>query len=250
MRVDTDEKKIDELLSRSVDTVYPTKESLKSLLLSGKRISVYTGIDPTADYVHLGHSTNFLILEKLHKLGHKITVLVGDFTAMIGDPSDKTAARVQLSRDEILENLKSFKEQIGKILDFKNKENPIDFKFNSEWLSGLNFEKLIELAANFTVQQMLERDMFKKRIQENKPLFVHEFFYPLMQGYDSVALGVDLEIGGTDQTFNMLAGQDTGKKISQPREIRDDDHPLGESRHRGKADEQKSRYGNRSQRFG
>ena len=102
----TDNEKIEEILLRSVDTIYPTKESFKELLLSGRQISVYVGIDPTADYVHLGHSTNYLILERLHKLGHKITVLVGDFTAMIGDPSDKTSARVQLTRDEILANLK------------------------------------------------------------------------------------------------------------------------------------------------
>lgn len=208
----TDEQKIAELLTRSVDSIYPTKEKLEELLKSGKQISVYVGIDPTADYVHLGHSTNYLILERLHKLGHKITVLVGDFTAMIGDPSDKTSARVQLTNDEIQKNLASFKEQIGKILDFNNTENPIEFKFNSEWLSQLNFEKLAELAANFTVQQMLERDMFKKRLEEKKPLFVHEFFYPLMQGYDSVALEVDLEVGGTDQTFNMLAGRTLARR--------------------------------------
>ncbi|MEK6846686.1 MAG: tyrosine--tRNA ligase, partial [Nanoarchaeota archaeon] len=107
---------------------------------------------------------------------------------------------------------KSFKDQIVKILDFDNEENPIEFKFNSEWLSQLSFEKIIGLGSNFTVQQMLERDMFEKRLNENKPLFVHEFFYPLMQGYDSVALGVDLEIGGTDQTFNMLAGRTLAKR--------------------------------------
>ncbi len=211
-KISTNNEKIEEILLRSVDTIYPTRESFKELLLSGKQISVYVGIDPTADYVHLGHSTNYLILERLHKLGHKITVLVGDFTAMIGDPSDKTSARVQLTRDGILVNLKSFKDQIGKILDFDNEENPIEFKFNSEWLSQLSFEKIIGLGSNFTVQQMLERDMFEKRLNENKPLFVHEFFYPLMQGYDSVALGVDLEIGGTDQTFNMLAGRTLAKR--------------------------------------
>ncbi len=211
-KISVDNKEIDEILSRSIDTIYPKKESLKELLLSGKQISIYVGIDPTADYVHLGHSTNYLILERLHKLGHKIIVLVGDFTAMIGDPSDKTSARVQLSREEINVNLKSFKDQIGKILDFENKENPIEFKFNSEWLSGLSFEKIVELGSNFTVQQMLERDMFEKRIKESKPLFVSEFFYPLLQGYDSVALKVDLEIGGTDQTFNMLAGRTLARR--------------------------------------
>ena len=207
MEINTDIQKIDEILSRSVDTVYPDKESLRNLLTSGKQISVYVGIDPTADYVHLGHSTNYLILERLHKLGHKIIVLVGDYTAMIGDPSDKTSARAQMTRKDVQHNLGSFKEQIAKILNFKDTENPIELKFNSEWLSKLRFEEIIKLATNFTVQQILERDMFEKRMAENKPLYVHEFFYPLMQGYDSVVLNIDLEIGGTDQTFNMLAGR-------------------------------------------
>ncbi len=190
-----------------MDTIYPSREALEQLLQSGKQITVYVGIDPTADYVHLGHSTNYLLLERLHKLGHRIIVLVGDFTAMIGDPSDKTSARTALTRAEVLHNLKSFKAQIGKILDFKDKKNPIEFKFNRTWLSKLDFEKIAELASNFTVQQMLERDMFEKRMREKKPLYVHEFFYPLLQGYDSVAMKVDLEIGGTAQTFTMLAGR-------------------------------------------
>lgn len=210
--VSTDKEKISELLTRSVDTVYPTKEALAELLSSGTQLTIYVGIDPTADYVHLGHSTNYLILERLHALGHKIIVLVGDYTAMIGDPTDKTSARVQLTRAEIEKNLASFKEQIGKILDFESTENPIEFRFNSEWLAGLSFEKLIELSSQFTVQQMLERDMYEKRMAEDKPLYVHEFFYPLMQGYDSVALEVDLEIGGTDQTFNMLAGRTLARR--------------------------------------
>ncbi len=212
MKIDTDTQKIEEILTRSIDTVYPTKEAVKEALQSGKQLSIYVGIDATGDYVHIGHATNYLILERLHKLGHKITVLVGDFTAMIGDPSDKTAARTTLTREQVLENVKTFKEQIGKILDFDNKENPIEFKFNSEWLSKLTLEQLTDLGSNFTVQQMLERDMFKKRINENKPLYVHEFFYPLMQGYDSVAMGVDVEMGGTDQTFNMLAGRTLVKR--------------------------------------
>lgn len=203
----TDEEKIEEILTRSIERIYPTKEALQKLLFSGKQIKVYVGIDPTADYVHLGHSTNYLVLERFHKLGHKIIVLVGDFTAMIGDPTDKTTARIPLTKEIITKNLTSFKEQIGKILNFEDKDNPIDFVYNSVWLSALNFEKLVELASQFTVQQMLERDMFEKRMRENKPLYVHEFFYPLLQGYDSVALEVDLEVGGTDQTFNMLAGR-------------------------------------------
>ncbi|MFA6423372.1 MAG: tyrosine--tRNA ligase [Patescibacteria group bacterium] len=200
--------KYNELLTRSIDKIYPTKEEFEKVLLTGKKLRIYMGIDPTADYAHLGHSTNYIILKRFHDLGHKIIVLIGDFTAMIGDPSDKGgSARVRLSKEQVKKNVKTFKDQIGKILDFKDKKNPIEFRFNSDWLSKLNFENLIELASNFTVQQMIERDIFEKRIKSNKPLYVHEFFYPLMQGYDSVELKADVEIGGSDQTFNMLAGR-------------------------------------------
>ena len=181
----TDEHLIDEALSRSVAEILPSKDSLKKELQSGRRLTFYLGIDPTANYVHLGHSTNYLILERFHALGHRIIVLIGDFTAMIGDPSDKTSMRVQLTREQVLENLQTFKAQIGKILDFSDIDNPI------------------------------ERDAFKKRVAAEKPLFVHEFFYPLMQGYDSVAMDVDVEIGGTDQTFNMLAGRTLLKRYKQ-----------------------------------
>lgn len=207
MKVTTDEKKIEEILTRSVSKIYPTKEVLKNALLSGKQMRVYIGIDPTATYVHLGHSTNYILLKKLHALGHKVIVLIGDFTARIGDPSDKTSLRKKLSTQEIKNNLKTFKKQIGKIVDFNDKKNPVQFAFNSKWLAKMPFEKVMDLASNFTMQQMMERDMFQKRIKDNKPIYMHEFFYPLMQGYDSVALGVDIEIGGTDQTFNMLAGR-------------------------------------------
>lgn len=211
--VSTDPRHIDEVLSRSVDSVFPSKEQLKKELLSGKQLRVYVGIDPTAPYVHLGHSTNFFLLKRLHTLGHKIIVLVGDFTAMIGDPSDKSAARLRLSAAEVKKNLATYKEQIGKILDFKDTKNQIEFKFNSAWLSKLTFTELADIASNFTVQQMIQRDAFERRLRENKPLYVHEFFYPLMQGYDSVALEADIEIGGTDQTFNMLAGRTLVQKL-------------------------------------
>lgn len=214
MTVKTDQALIDEVLNRSIDTIYPSKKDFEAALETGKQLSFYVGIDPTADYVHLGHSTNYLLMERLHKMGHRIIVLVGDFTAMIGDPSDKTSARVQLTPEEVRNNLASFKQQISKVLDFEATENPIEFKFNSEWLSKLSFVDVVELASNFTVQQMIERDAFKKRIDDKKPLFVHEFFYPLMQGYDSVAMDIDCEIGGTDQTFNMLAGRTLQKRIN------------------------------------
>lgn len=219
MPVITNEQQINELLTRSVDRIYPTKDELKKLLLSGKQLVIYVGIDPTADYVHLGHSTNYLLLERFHKLGHRIIVLVGDFTAMIGDPSDKSAARKQLTREEVVQNLSSFKKQIGKILDFDDTKNPIEFKFNSNWLAGMSFEDVVMLASNFTVQQMIERDAFQKRLAENKPLYVHELFYPLMQGYDSVSMDVDVEVGGTDQTFNMLAGRTLLKRYKDKEKI-------------------------------
>lgn len=218
-QISTDETKIDELISRSVDSIYPSSQALKKLLTSGKQLKVYVGIDPTANYVHLGHSTNYIVLKRFHELGHKIIVLVGDFTAKIGDPSDKTSLRVQLSDEQVKQNLKSFKDQIGKVLDFNDTKNPIDFKFNSQWLAKLSFEDAVELASNFTLQQMVERDAFQKRLAAQKPLYVHEFFYPLMQGYDSVAMDVDVEVGGTDQTFNMLAGRTLLKRLKDKEKI-------------------------------
>jgi len=207
IEISTNPEKVRELLSRSVSVIYPNKEEFEKKLLSGKQMRVYVGIDPTAPYVHLGHATNYLVLKRFHELGHKIIVLIGDFTAMVGDPSDKTALRKRLTKNEVVQNLKTFKSQIGKILDFNNIKNPIEIKFNSKWLSPLTFKDTIDLASHFTVQQMIERDVFEKRILEKKPLYVHEFFYPLMQGYDSVALTADAEVGGTDQTFNMLTGR-------------------------------------------
>lgn len=215
MKIDTDAKKIEEVLTRSIDTIYPDKETFEKKLKSGDRLKIYVGIDPTATYVHLGHATNYIILKRLHDLGHEIIVLVGDFTAKIGDPSDKNAARKRLTDEDVKTNLKSFKAQIGKVLDFDNKDNPIEFKFNSEWLAKLTFEDVVDLASHFTVQRMLERDNFERRIKEEKPLYVHEFLYPLMQGYDSVAMEVDVEMGGTDQTFNMLAGRTLVKHYQQ-----------------------------------
>lgn len=215
MKIITDEKKIEEVLTRSVDTLYPSKAEFKKLLTSGKQLRIYMGIDPTATYAHLGHATNYIILKRLHALGHKIIVLIGDFTAMIGDPSDKSSLRKRLTKEEVQENLKHFKAQIGKILDFNDKNNPIEIRFNADWLAKLTFADAVDLAANFTVQRMLERDNFAKRLAEKKPLYVHEFFYPLMQGYDSVALNADIEIGGTDQTFNMLAGRTLVKQYQK-----------------------------------
>jgi tyrosyl-tRNA synthetase len=207
MKMITDENILEDILTRSISKIYPSKEILKDVLLSGKKMRIYMGIDPTATYAHIGHSTNYILLKKFHDLGHSIVVLIGDFTARIGDPSDKTSLRKKLSALEIKNNLKTFKKQIGKIIDFNDKKNPVQFVFNSKWLASMPFEEVMDIASNFTLQQMVERDMFQKRIKENKPIYIHEFFYPLMQGYDSVALNADIEVGGTDQTFNMLAGR-------------------------------------------
>lgn len=210
----TDTKAIERFLARAVENVYPDRKKLAELLASGKRITAYYGIDPTGPSIHLGHAIPIRKLAALQKMGHRVILLIGDFTAMIGDPTDKLAMRKQLSRDEVLANCKGYKEQLSNLLDF-NGANPVEMRFNSEWLAKMSFADVVELAAHFTVQQMAERDMFQKRMEEGKPVHLHEFLYPLMQGYDSVAMDVDLEIGGNDQTFNMLAGRDLQREINK-----------------------------------
>lgn len=206
-KIITDPKIIDELLNRSVVEVLPSKELLKKELLSGRQLKIYIGADPTGTALHLGHATNYIILEKFRKLGHKIVLLFGDFTARIGDPTDKLAARVQLTREQVMVNTKNWKKQLSPIISFDDPENPVEVVYNHDWLAKMTFEDVINLASNFTVQRMLERDMFEKRLKEEKPIYVHEFFYPLMQGYDSVHLEVDIEMCGNDQRFNALCGR-------------------------------------------
>lgn len=207
-----DETQIDELLSRGVENIFPNKEFLKSKMMKGERVALYLGIDPTGPTLHMGHVIPLLKLSKFQKLGHQIILLMGDFTAMIGDPTDKTATRKKLTRTEVLTNLEKYKEQASRFISFTGSNKAL-FKFNSEWLGKMNFGDVLDLASNFTVQQMLERDMFQNRVKEGKPVYIHEFLYPLMQGYDSVAMDVDGEIGGNDQTFNMLAGRDLLKSL-------------------------------------
>ncbi len=212
--VNTDANIVEHFLTRSVENVFPTKEKLASYLASGKRITVYTGIDPTGPTLHLGHLIWLRKLAELQKMGHRVIMLIGDFTAMIGDPTDKSAARKRQTREDVLENCKLYKKQAEKFLDFGG-SNPAELKFNSDWLGKMSFGDVVELSAHFTVQQMMERDMFEKRAEENKPIYLHEFLYPLMQGYDSVAMDVDLEIGGNDQMFNMLAGRTLLREMKQ-----------------------------------
>ncbi len=210
--VDTAPEKIEALLSRGVENVYPSKEFLRERLLKGERLTLYLGIDPTAPTLHVGHSIVLLKLKEFQDLGHRVILLIGDFTGMIGDPTDKSATRKSLTRVEVLKNSAIYKKQAGAVLSFKGK-NPAILKYNSVWLSKMNFENVLDLASHMTVDQMLKRDMFEKRMTEGKPIYIHEFLYPLLQGYDSIALNVDGEIGGNDQTFNMLAGRTLLKQV-------------------------------------
>lgn len=208
------EKKVDEILDRGVLAEFlPTKEEFKNKLLSGEKMKFYMGFDPTAPSLHLGHAQGLLVLEDFRKLGHEVIFLIGDFTGMIGDPGDKSATRVRLTREDVENNFKNWKDQVKNIAGFDDADNPMQIKYNSEWLSKLSFEEVLELASNFTVQQMLERDMFENRMKDGKPIHLHEFLYPLMQGYDSVAMDVDVELCGTDQIFNALAGRTLMQKL-------------------------------------
>jgi tyrosyl-tRNA synthetase len=207
----TDKKqKIQELLERGVNNIYPNKEALEKVLLSGKKLRIYNGIDPTGK-LHIGHGVVLNKLRQFQDLGHEIIVLIGDFTATIGDPTDKAATRKPLTRKQVLANAKDYKKQIGKILD--TAKSNIKFLHNEKWTNKLKPIDMLEIATHFTVAQLLERDMFQKRIAAGKNIAVHEFLYPIFQAYDSVTMDVDMEIGGNDQTFNMLAGRTLMKKM-------------------------------------
>ena len=208
IKVKTDQKIIDRILNKAVEQVLPSKKVLEKLLKSNRRLNIYQGFDPTAPTLHIGHTVMMRKLEDFRKLGHNVTFLVGDFTARIGDPSDKSSTRQKLTKEEVEENMKLYVDQASKIIDINNKKNPVNIKYNSEWLEKLNFGDILELTYEFTVQQMLKRDMFRKRLKEGKPIHISEFMYPVMQGYDAVMMETDVELGGNDQLFNMLAGRD------------------------------------------
>lgn len=196
----------DEIATRNVDTIYPSKKALIEKLSGKQKLKIYLGIDPSSTKIHLGNAIALRKLKEFQNLGHQVILLIGDFTGMIGDPTDRNAARKPLTKEEVLANAADYKKQAEKILNFSGK-NPAEVLYNSHWLAKLTFAEIVKLSSHFTVQQMLERDMFQKRLSENKPIGLHEFLYPLMQGYDSVAMNVDIEIGGSDQTFNMLVGR-------------------------------------------
>ncbi len=256
MKIITDKEKVKQVLARGVEKIYPNREVFEQAMLSGKRIRLYCGFDPSAPSLHIGNAISLMKLGQFQELGHEVIFLIGDFTGMIGDPTDKTAARKKMTRQEVLKNAKNYKKQASAYLKFSG-VNPAKVMYNSKWHDKLSFKDLIEVASNFTVQQMLARDMFQVRLHGaiwcincgkyismpkewgtgsnnptcltcgnninpldpaaryigERPIYLHEFLYPVAQGYDSVAMEVDLEIGGNDQTFNMLCGRDLMKAV-------------------------------------
>jgi tyrosyl-tRNA synthetase len=210
MKIITDEEKIDEILSRGAEDIID-KENLKKKLMSGKQLNIKFGIDPTGPQIHLGRATILMKLKDFQDLGHKITLIIGDFTALIGDASDKDSIRQPKTEQEIKENLKEYLNQIGKILDLKK----VDVRHNKDWFGKMKIDELIKLSMNFTAQQMIQRRNFKERWDAGKPIGVHEMLYPLLQGYDSVVIKSDLEIGGFDQLFNLKAGRELQRIFKQ-----------------------------------
>lgn len=204
--------KMEELLTRGVANIIPNKEELKKVLSSQKKLNVYLGIDPTATRIHLGHAVVLRKLNEFAKLGHNVTFLIGDFTALIGDTSDKDAERPVLTPEEIQENFKTYKKQAEKILDFSR----VKIRHNSEWLNELEFRRIVKLCQQFSLNDFISRELIRKRLDDGKKVALHEVLYPVMQGYDSYFLDTDLQIGGTDQTFNMQAGRILFKNWKNP----------------------------------
>lgn len=200
--IDINPQKIETVLSRGVSEILPNKNTLAKLMTE-KKIRLYLGIDPTGAFLHLGHAVGLRKLQQFAEMGHQVILLVGNGTVKIGDPTGRDESRPMLDEETIEKNFQDWKKQASKILDF----NIIEVRRNGDWLDKLDYAAMIKLMAKTTVQQLLERDMFQKRLKEGLPIHGHEIIYPLLQGYDSVVMDVDLEIGGTDQTFNMMMGR-------------------------------------------
>ncbi len=215
-KVSADKQKTEELLTRGVENIYPSREFLIKKLKAGKKLRLYFGIDPTGPTLHLGHAIALMKLKKWQESGHKVVLLIGSFTGMVGDPTDKMATRKPLTRKKVLDNCQKYKNQAEQFVKFSG-SNPGEIVFNHQWLDKLSFREEMEIFSCLTVQQLLQRDMFEKRMKQGKPISLQEFLYPVMQGYDSVAIdkktGLDGEIGGNDQTFNMLVGRDLMKAM-------------------------------------
>lgn len=206
------------IISKGADEIIDVdelKEKLTKAQKEGRPLRVKLGLDPTAPDIHLGHAVVLRKIKQMQDLGHKAIIIIGDFTAMIGDPTGRSKTRPPLSREEVLENARTYQEQIFKIIDKEKTE----VRFNSEWLGELKFSDVIELAGKYTVARMLEREDFKNRFENQQSIGIHEFFYPLMQGYDSVAIKADIELGGTDQRFNLLMGRTLQKDYGQESQV-------------------------------
>lgn len=204
---------IEEALTRWTNNILPGKEEFLKAAQE-KKLTLYHGVDPTGPNLHLGHSTNLLLMKAFQDAGHHVILLFGDFTARIGDPTGKENTRRALTQEEINDNLSTYKEQANKLLRFTG-NNPVEIRFNNEWLGAMKPDDFLKLASHITHQQLIERDMFQKRIKEGKNIFMHELLYPLFQGYDSVAMKVDAEIGGSDQLFNIMVGRTLVKSYLQ-----------------------------------
>lgn len=207
-----------EIIKRGAVEIVPMEELVKKLeksIKNNKPLKVKLGLDPSAPDIHLGHTVVLQKLKQFQDLGHEVILIIGDFTGRIGDPTGKSTTRKQLTEEEININAETYKKQIFRILD----PNKTKVVYNSHWLADFKFEDVIRLAAKTTVARILERDDFKKRYEDNQPIGIHEFFYPLMQGYDSVELKADIELGGTDQKFNLLMGRNLQKEYGQEGQI-------------------------------
>lgn len=191
------------------------EEKLAKSYRENKPLTIKLGLDPTAPDIHLGHAVVLRKIKQLQDLGHKAVIIIGDFTGMIGDPTGKSKTRKQLTREQVIENAKTYEKQIFKILD----KNRTEVRFNSEWLSKMAFKDVIELSSKYTVARMLEREDFKNRFNTEQSIGIHEFFYPLMQAYDSISIKADIELGGTDQRFNILMGRTLQKEYNMERQI-------------------------------
>lgn len=200
---------IDEVLTRGVQEVLPDKKALAKLM-GKKKIKLYQGIDPTASKLHIGHTVGLRKLQQFADLGHEVILLFGTGTVLAGDPSQREEARKKIAAKQIEHNISDWKRQVSPILDF----NKINIMYNGEWLLGLKLADIIDIASNISATQLIKRDMFQRRLKKGDTIWMHEVLYPLLQGYDSVAMDVDLEIGGTDQTFNMLIGRELQKKMN------------------------------------
>lgn len=201
-------------ISRGTDEILPVKDLIERLA-SGKTLCIKAGFDPTAPDLHLGHTVLINKMRQFQDLGHEVVFLIGDFTGLIGDPTGKNSTRPALTPDEVKENARSYEQQIFKILDAEKTQ----VKFNSSWMGEMKAGELVQLAAHHTVARMLERDDFNKRYKAGQPISIHEFLYPLVQGYDSVALKADVELGGTDQKFNMLVGRQLQEAYGQKPQV-------------------------------